>query len=119
MPEILSDQREFERHLAGFSISVTAVTEDEKHATEQATIHDISGSGVSFTSVHPELYRLGQQLNIAIDLPAAGEKCARMQGIGMIVRITPVQGNSKPDQVQIGIRLEQPLSFEETGVEQQ
>lgn len=107
------EQRKFERFSVDFEILIYASAASGKKLIDTSTVNDISGGGISFASNKPELYTIGQAIEIAIHLPDCEAFDAYMRSLATVVRIS----NAQPELATttaacIGIQVDDELAYQ-------
>ena len=82
-----TERREFERFPLDFVIQITARDNLGKKHRERSVLMDISGEGAKFLAGKPDIYFVGQDLEIVIYLPGVKKLRALMKGRATVVRI--------------------------------
>jgi len=62
-----SEHRQHTRHLSHFEIQVIPADESSNKFHETPLLRDISNSGMSFVTKHPEWFRIGQRLSLTMN----------------------------------------------------
>ncbi len=115
MPDNVENKRDFERYPLGFETDIYTHEATEKQPVERVTLKDISGDGACFLSSSPGLYATGQKISLGICLPNTSGANAHMRGQATIVRVDDpeVNGTGEPQHVEIGISMDELLSFQQ------
>lgn len=79
------EKRQHERHQANYRIEVTA--REKLFTVKTETLHDISDSGISFTTNDAEAYQIDQRIKITITPPNKESSTISLQGSATIIWI--------------------------------
>ncbi len=112
MTEQNSERRAFPRYPMDFVLEVSTRDKNGESNIEKTTLIDLSSNGAKFVTVHPDWYRVHQELRITTFLPGADSLKAYMKGIAIVQWITTSKGEGGQSLWEVGISIDSPLGFE-------
>jgi len=108
MAKVDEEHREYERFPIGFIVDIHLQQPDGALKRIEATeLEDVSDGGVRFSSKHPDIYEVGQQVHLCITMPGMGVVKAVMQGEASVTWVGCWEG----DTFSVGLKLDDPLDF--------
>ncbi|MFQ5345912.1 MAG: PilZ domain-containing protein [Mariprofundus sp.] len=111
--EKAGNQRNFERFPLDFSVRVSGVSPSNETFSDHGEMHNVSGSGVCFSTRHPEWYTIGQSLLVHVCLPGTDQLDAGMESSATVAWVFSGQGAEHGGgQAQVGIAMDGCMSFE-------
>ncbi|MCF7822397.1 MAG: PilZ domain-containing protein [Mariprofundaceae bacterium] len=85
MPIDHESKREFERYSVSLKADVELLNDMAASHSEAVVLQDISGGGTRFVTTRPELYSIGDTVDLTIHLPGGDSLNAEIKGVGKVV----------------------------------
>jgi len=106
--------RTSERHAINFEVEVSPASDQEQIFCDQTALKNISGGGVCFSTLEPELYAAGLKLKLKVFLPGTDKLDASMECQGKVVwmHFSGQLDEKGRKQTLIGLCLDGFMSFE-------
>jgi len=98
------DRRQHARRPATYALEIFSESVDGLKVSSAGTLHDISDSGISFSSDSSELFQIGQNIEISLQTNAETTASFSLHATGEIMWLEP--SRFEMNKALIGLRLE-------------
>jgi len=98
------DRRQYARRPATYALDISSEAADGAKVSSVGTLHDISDSGISFSSNRSELFQIGQKVEIVLLSNSQATASHMLHATGEIMWLEPSQ--FEVNQALIGLCLE-------------
>jgi len=107
-------ERVFERFPLEFFIEITGKSQSGKTFSDRGAMRNVSGNGLSFSTVRADCYAVGQKVAIRVCLPGTDELDASMASDATVIwmQLADQHGGSEEDSTFIGIAMHGCMAFQ-------